>query len=812
MRTKLIRRILFAFMVAGISACASDSTDSPTTETPGVTLPPAAKVIVQPTTGLSTSENGITATFSVVLSTKPSENVTILLESSVATEGRVTIPASQQLTFTADNFDLAQDVTVTGLADNVVDGDQEYMIRLTLTSNDALYANIDPDDVTLINIDTDTTTLPPQPIYSVEYVFPNSGAGLVTTESGGTATFDVKLTAQPQANTSVTINFKSLNAEEGLVTSGNSLSFNSDNWGVSQVVEITGQADNTFDNDQSYVIESTLTSTDSNYQNLNPDDIQVINQNVDAPAPGVAAILLSPSSGLITTEAGAGEASFDVKLSTTPTADVVLNFSSDNTNEGIVTSASKQITLTANNFNSPRNTVTIQGQEDNTIDGDQNYAVNFTITTADSSYSALSPSPISVTNIDSKITDAMININPSPSGNNVTTELGDAVTFSVVLSKQPTADVVMVIASDTPTEGVVEQTNTATLTFTSSTWNTPQSFTVTGQADTVVDGDQSYTVALNITSNDANYQPGNNASLPTSIGLTNIDNTPPPQTTDYRLYINTGTVNIYSPEDPTLVVDTIPVWGYTDTIDGLPDSAQVPGPLLEAIVGGTITVEVINNHDVPHNFVVTGLAQDATEILPGESKIYTLNTDTAGVFLYGDSLAPLNRAMGMFGALIVRDTTNPVASFNFEKLWVITDMDKKQWNDLASVGSPVIEPYNPDYFLMNGMNGFKAMHDPATVLSGVVGETFIVRIVNAGMYDQSLHFHGNHFSVISQDGNKLPSVIEQDTINVKAGRTAVVLYTINKTGAYPMHVHTAQMETGNDGVYLQGTATMIIGQ
>jgi hypothetical protein len=37
----------------------------------------------------------------------------------------------------------------------------------------------------------------------------------------------------------------------------------------------------------------------------------------------------------------------------------------------------------------------------------------------------------------------------------------------------------------------------------------------------------------------------------------------------------------------------------------------------------------------------------------------------------------------------------------------------------------------------------------------------------------------------------------------------MVLYQLNQPGHYPMHVHTAQMETGN-GVYLNGTATMII--
>ncbi len=63
--------------------------------------------------------------------------------------------------------------------------------------------------------------------------------------------------------------------------------------------------------------------------------------------------------------------------------------------------------------------------------------------------------------------------------------------------------------------------------------------------------------------------------------------------------------------------------------------------------------------------------------------------------------------------------------------------------------------------------------------------------------------------MISRNGNRLSQFEWQDTINLKAGTTAMVLYQLNQPGHYPMHVHTAQMETGN-GVYLNGTAAMII--
>ena len=72
-----------------------------------------------PTAGLMTTEAGGTATFTVVLNTQPTADVTIALSSSDTTEGTVS-PAS--LIFTTANWNVAQTVTVTGVNDAVVDG------------------------------------------------------------------------------------------------------------------------------------------------------------------------------------------------------------------------------------------------------------------------------------------------------------------------------------------------------------------------------------------------------------------------------------------------------------------------------------------------------------------------------------------------------------------------------------------------------------------------------------------------------------------------------------------------------------------
>ena len=102
----------------------------------------------------NTTEAGGTATFIVRLSKQPTADVNIGVSSSDTTEGTVS-PAS--LTFTSVNWNTDQTVTVTGVNDSIVDGNIAYTIILAAaTSADSVYNGLNPDDVSVTNIDDDT--------------------------------------------------------------------------------------------------------------------------------------------------------------------------------------------------------------------------------------------------------------------------------------------------------------------------------------------------------------------------------------------------------------------------------------------------------------------------------------------------------------------------------------------------------------------------------------------------------------------------------------------------------------------------------
>ncbi len=103
-------------------------------------------------------------------------------------------------------------------------------------------------------------------------------------------------------------------------------------------------------------------------------------------------------------------------------------------------------------------------------------------------------------------------------------ETGTTATFTVVLDAQPVSDVVFSVVSADTGEATVDK---ATLTFTNADWNSPQTVTVTGVDDGVVDGDQAtaITVAVVDASSDDSYDAQADQSV--TATTTDDDDAPP---------------------------------------------------------------------------------------------------------------------------------------------------------------------------------------------------------------------------------------------------------------------------------------------
>lgn len=452
-----------------------------------------AGIGVTPITALETTEAGGQAMFSLSLSAEPDQPVMIMLASSNTLEGTVA-PAS--VTFTPAAWNEAKTVTVTGVDDAITDGDQTYTIITTTQTNDPHFAAIDPQDVALVNRDDDTGSITVSPT-----------SGLHTTEAGGTATFSVALTAQPTA--SVSIDISSSDPTEGTV-SASTLTFTTANWNQPQTVTVSGVDDALTDGDIAYtIVLAPAQSADPAYAGRDPDDVSVV--NVDDDMPGIT---VTPTSGLTTTESG-GTASFTVVLTSQPAADVTIALSSSDTTEGTVQPAT--LTFTAADWNQPQ-PVAVTGVNDALTDGDIAYTIVLApATSADAGYNRLDPADVAVTNLDDDIPGFII----APPSDLIVSELGDTDTTTIRLTVPPTAPVTVAIMSSDLTEGTVSP---ASLTFTPTNWNIPQTVTVTGVDDNIADGNIQFFIQIApAVSTDVRY---GGLDAP-DVSVTNIDNETP---------------------------------------------------------------------------------------------------------------------------------------------------------------------------------------------------------------------------------------------------------------------------------------------
>jgi hypothetical protein len=183
----------FTFSVHDTNGPAFDA--SPNTLTVNVTPVGTPGITVTPTAGLVTTEAGGTAAFSVVLDTQPIADVVITLSSSDATEGTV---APVSLTFTSADWNVAQTVTVTGVADALADGGVLYTIVLDpAASADPGYAGLDPADVSVTNLEANappTVTVPPGYAVTEGSFLALAGTGLsVADADAGAASVTVTL-------------------------------------------------------------------------------------------------------------------------------------------------------------------------------------------------------------------------------------------------------------------------------------------------------------------------------------------------------------------------------------------------------------------------------------------------------------------------------------------------------------------------------------------------------------------------------------------------------------------------------------------
>ncbi|MEG3586102.1 MAG: hypothetical protein VX353_02275, partial [Actinomycetota bacterium] len=420
------------------------------------------------------AETGSTDTFTVVLDAEPTSNVVIDISSGDTGEATV---SPSTLTFTSANWDTAQTVTVTGVNDDLVDGTQTTTITLTINdgSSDNDFDGVNDQTVSATTTDSDTAG----------FTVIESGGSSTVAETGSTDTFTVVLDAQPASDVVISV----ISADTGEVTvSAATLTFTSGNWDTSQTITVTGIDDSVIDGSQTTLVTLAIVdgSSDDSFDSLNDQTVSI--SNADNDTAGFSVAESSGSTGVA--ETGSTD-TFTVVLDAQPASDVVIDVISGDTGEATVSPAT--LTFTSANWDTAQ-TVTVTGVDDDLVDGTQTTTITLSVDDAnsDDSFDAANDQTVSATTTDDDTAGFTV---VESSGSTGVAETGSTDTFTVVLDKGPTSDVVISVSSGDTGEATV---SAATLTFTSANWDTAQTVTVTGVDDSLIDGSQTSTITLSI--------------------------------------------------------------------------------------------------------------------------------------------------------------------------------------------------------------------------------------------------------------------------------------------------------------------------
>ena len=287
---------------------------------PGITLSESALTV----------QEGSTETFTVILNTNPGGDATVTITSSDTS--KVTVePAS--VTFDSTNqWDIADQITVTAVEDDTNVGDESVTITVAATSGYSVSSKTVA--VTVEDDDTGTMTIDP--------------AAVAVTE-GSTGTYTVVLDQQPGGNVTVTL----ANSTPAAATANaSSLTFTTGNWNQKQTVTVTGVED---DDDQNGSTTIGHTASGGGFDITTADNVQVTVTDNDQPE------LLLSTDTLTVAEAG-GTGTYTVRLKTLPTGTVTVAITMDPTGKATVDKTS--LTFTTGNWNQTQ-TVTVTGVPDN---------------------------------------------------------------------------------------------------------------------------------------------------------------------------------------------------------------------------------------------------------------------------------------------------------------------------------------------------------------------------------------------------------------------------------------------------------------
>ena len=426
---------------------------------------------------------GSGGSFTVKLTSEPTESVTVSIASSnsAVTVDTDSVQSGDQtsLTFATSNWNTAKTVSVASGQD---DDAQDASATLTISSSGGDYSSVSDVTVGVTVTDDDTAGL-------------TVSESTMTINEGSSSSFTVRLATKPTA--SVTVALTSGNSDVSVDTDSNksgnqtSLTFTTSNWSTTQTVAVATVQDADGADDAATL---TLNPSGGDYDSVSDVTVDITVEDYGSPG-----ITLSKSSLLF--EEGSSE-TFTVELATPPTGNVELTFWVADNGDFLIDTDSTQsgrqddVHFTRWNWNTAQ-TVTVSASHDADSATDKGTAVLFARGANEygGMYKLLPVTAADDEGVGLVLSETSLEIDEGSSGS-----------FTVKLASQPTGNVTVDFSSSNSDVTVDTDSGTSgnqtSITYTTTSWNTAKTVSVSGAQDADAVDD---TATLTLNPSGANY-------------------------------------------------------------------------------------------------------------------------------------------------------------------------------------------------------------------------------------------------------------------------------------------------------------------
>ncbi len=234
------------------------------------------------------------------------------------------------------------------------------------------------------------------------------------------------------------------------------------------------------------------------------------------------------------------------------------------------------------------------------------------------------------------------------------------------------------------------------------------------------------------------------------------------------LYINTGVVEDKKRPVPFKLFNTTP------TFDSLDAFVQLP-------LGDTLELVLINTDTTDHDLVLASVMAPIA-VASGQSTTISFVGREKGVFRLF-SAEESWRMLGLATAILV------AAPQEKHFIWHLRDAEGALNRQVQPGTSFDPTTYLPDYFSINALRFPRTTTDSLGYVTGQVGDTLYINIINAGFMDHSIHFHGYHVILEASNYNNPQIGWDKDTFPVLPGEWIRVRLVPHQPGKFPVHDH-----------------------